>query len=105
MKRPILMLVILLLFNAAFIAGWIWREQATSDGPLKIIHIPRWIAGNKTVSYSVAIGASQIKPYGTVWKLTEGDGSLSDIPIYTKEDLARYMARNRKSSSKPKISK
>lgn len=57
--------------------------------------MPHWIVGSSNVSYSVAIGKSQIKPYGTVWKRIDGDNWMSNFPIYDEKDVERYLARQK----------
>lgn len=70
-----------------------WYWQANHAERVRIINVPQWMAGGSNVSYSVAIGKSQIKPYGTPWRKTVGDGWESNIPIYNEQDLERYLAR------------
>ena len=78
---------------SALLGLWYW--QANHAERLKSISVPQWIAGGGNVSYSIAVHKSQIKPYGTVWKMTVGDGWISNFPIYDDKDIERYLARHK----------
>jgi len=85
--------------GAAFACGallGLWYWQANHAERVMNISVPRWLAGDWNVSYSIAVGKSQIKPYGTVWKMTVGDGWTSLVPICDDKDLERYLARHKK---------
>lgn len=77
----------------------VWHWQATYAEGLVLIRIPQWIIGGGDTSYSIAVGKSQIKPYGTVWKKTIGEDCIWNYPIYTEEDLARYEKRHKTKSN------
>jgi hypothetical protein len=61
------------------LAAWGW--QAGVSDSLMAIEVPRWIAGSATVSYSVSIHKTQIRPWGTIWRTTYGPWSMTSVPV------------------------
>ena len=95
MKRTTLTLLIAAVAVVACIAGLTWHYRATAERPLTIIDIPTWMAGSQARRYSLAVGKSQIKPYGTLWETTVGAGYVSNFPHYTAAESAAYLKRHR----------
>lgn len=62
--------------------GLRWYWQAKYAEHLIMFHVPDWIMRNSDpdVSYSVAIGKSQIHPYGTLWKATYYRNAITNFP-------------------------
>lgn len=65
------------------LAAWIY--QATIPDSVVIYKIPHWIAGGTNTSYSLVIGKSQLKPFGTIWRETDGPNYISMFPICLDE--------------------
>lgn len=60
-------------------AVWYYRT-ASIPGKIAVFEIPTWIAGASNITYSIAIGESQIHPYGTIWKCTVYPSGLINAP-------------------------
>lgn len=93
MKRTMIISLIAT-FVVACIAwlGLVWHQQATTpEKRLMVIQIPKWMAGSEHISYSIAIGKSQIKPYGTVWQIVEGGTWIQNFPVFDNKDLLKIL--------------
>lgn len=77
----------------ALLGAWHWQSNYAEN--VKSIPVPKWLAGGENLRYSIAIGKSQIKPYGTIWKSTSGPGWHSMVPIYNDRDVEKYLARQK----------
>lgn len=101
MKKKLLLSTIPPLIGCLLISIlWWWR--ATQAETVMVIHVPKWIAGGGNTSYMVVIGKSQIKPYGTIWRTTEGSNWISRFPLYNDKDLEKFEAREKKKDPPPK---
>lgn len=92
-KKLLTLLALAVVGSTCLLCLWWW--QANRADSLKIINVPQWIAGGGNISYSIASGKSQIKPYGTVWKRTTGTNFISNFPVYDDKDLEAYLARRK----------
>jgi hypothetical protein len=69
---------------------WVW--QANYAKRHRMFRVPQWIAGCNHVRYYVIVHRSQIKRYGTVWKVTSGRDWLDVCPLCSEKEIEGYLA-------------